>query len=185
MTYIALLRGINVGTSKRIKMADLRTLLTDIGLGRVETYIQSGNVLFESDDAEDLLGQRLEQAMAKSFGFSVSVVLRSAEELDRLIRDCPFSEQEIAEHEADAEGDSCYVLLLHRPLDADILARLNAVPLDGDIWKAGRREIYLLFNQSVRVSRLARQLDKVAVPGTMRNWRTINALNELAADRRN
>jgi uncharacterized protein (DUF1697 family) len=88
--YIALLRGINVGGKNRIKMADLKHMFESLGLSRVETYIQSGNVLFESNKEEDILQREIEHEFATIFGFSVVVVLRTVTELGKIIRDCPF-----------------------------------------------------------------------------------------------
>src|SRR3954453_19881462 len=89
--YIALLRGINVGKHHRIKMADLKSLLETMGLTKVKTYIQSGNVLFEAKDEAEQLSQRLEDEISKTFGFPVPVILRTAEEYEQIIRDCPYS----------------------------------------------------------------------------------------------
>lgn len=73
--YIALLRGINVGGKNMIKMADLKRTFEALGLGRVQTYIQSGNVLFDSDEEEKTLRDRIEREIEAVFGFSVSVIL--------------------------------------------------------------------------------------------------------------
>src|SRR3954471_17899006 len=89
--YIALLRGINVGKNNRIKMADLKNLLETMGLQKVKTYIQSGNVMFETNDEGSQLSQRLEDEISKTFGFPVPVILRTAEEYEQIIRDCPYS----------------------------------------------------------------------------------------------
>lgn len=69
--YVALLRGINVGGKNKIKMTELRSALENIGLSRVKTYIQSGNVLFESSDAEATVRQRIEQEIAAVFGMTL------------------------------------------------------------------------------------------------------------------
>ncbi|MFL6559623.1 MAG: DUF1697 domain-containing protein, partial [Bacillus sp. (in: firmicutes)] len=98
--YIALLRGINVGKNNRIKMADLKSLLETMGLENVKTYIQSGNVLFEAKDEAPQLSQRLEDEIGKTFGFPVPVILRTAEEYEQIIRDCPYSMESLKEGES-------------------------------------------------------------------------------------
>ncbi|MGC1239930.1 MAG: DUF1697 domain-containing protein, partial [Chryseosolibacter sp.] len=87
--YIALLRGINVGGKNKIKMEDLREALGAMGLSRVQTYIQSGNILFESDEDEATLCHRIEQEVEKVFGLSIKVIIRASEELKKIAATCP------------------------------------------------------------------------------------------------
>lgn len=94
---IALLRGINVGGHNKIKMAELRQMFEMLGFSRVQTYIQSGNVLFESDESEQSLCQRIQGEIEKVFGFSINVVIRTAAELELIIKNCPFTEEAVAE----------------------------------------------------------------------------------------
>jgi uncharacterized protein (DUF1697 family) len=103
--FVALLRGVNVGGKNKIKMTDLKSMFEGIGLSRVKTYIQSGNVLFESDEKEEVLRQKLEQEIESTFGFAIKVVLRTSEELKKVAENCPFVKEEIAEAEATAEGE--------------------------------------------------------------------------------
>lgn len=93
-TYIALLRGINVSGQKKIPMAELRDLLSGVGLENVQTYIQSGNVLFQSSE-ENLqkLELKIHQAIASHFGFDVPVLVLSPEILQNIFDGCPFSEE--------------------------------------------------------------------------------------------
>jgi uncharacterized protein (DUF1697 family) len=74
--YIALIRGINVGGKNKVPMAELKRALEAISLGKVQTYIQSGNVLFESADEAESLRQRIEGEIHKVFGIAATVVLR-------------------------------------------------------------------------------------------------------------
>lgn len=76
-------------------MSDLKRLFESIDLSRVETYIQSGNVLFESNEKEDMLREKIENKIEKNFGFSVVVVLRTAAELEKIVRDCAIGKQSI------------------------------------------------------------------------------------------
>lgn len=95
--FIALLRGINVGGHHKIKMADLKSLLESMGLHKVKTYIQSGNVLFEAEEEEAQLTKRMEEKLNHTFGFPVPVVLRTAEELRQITLDCPYSSDTLKE----------------------------------------------------------------------------------------
>ncbi|KIL35101.1 cytoplasmic protein [Cohnella kolymensis] len=178
--YFALLRGINVGGKNIIKMAELKRMFEAMGLSRVQTYIQSGNVLFESNDEEERLRERIEHEIQAVFGFPVKVILRTAEELKRIAASCPFSEQEVAEAEAFSEGEKLYVgLLLEKP-SSEGIERLKPYQSVNDQYRVVGKEVFLLFRDSVRNSKLAANLEKLGVPVTVRNWKTMNKLVALA-----
>lgn len=178
--YIALLRGINVGGKNIIKMVDLKRVFETMGLCDVRTYIQSGNVLFKSNEEEETLRKKIENSIESAFGFSVAVILRTAAEFERIRENCPFSEEAISEAESSSEGESLYVCLLtHAPLQEKI-EHLNAYRSEDDEYKVEGREVYLLFRHSIRKSKLASNLHKLDVPATVRNWKTINKLAMLA-----
>lgn len=178
--YIALLRGINVGGKNMIKMVDLKRTFEALGLGRVQTYIQSGNVLFDSDESEKTLRNRIEGEIESVFGFSGTVVLRTAAELKQIIGNCPFSEEAISEAETLSKVESLYVSLLTEEPLQERIERLNAYRSENDEYRVIGREVYLLFRNSIRNSKLANNLDKLNVPATVRNWKTINKLVVLA-----
>lgn len=180
--YIALLRGINVGGKNMIKMAELKRMFEGMGLSRVKTYIQSGNVLFETDEEEEILCKRLEQEIKRAFGFAVSVILRTSEELKQVAENCPFSDEELSAAETTAEGESLYVSFFQKAPSQEGLERLNAVKSESDEYRIEGRDIYLLFHQSIRNSKLANNLQKLNVPVTVRNWKTINKLVALATE---
>ncbi|WP_330587884.1 DUF1697 domain-containing protein [Anaerocolumna sedimenticola] len=112
--YLALLRGINVGGKNIIKMADLKRVFEAIGLCDVKTYIQSGNVLFKSDEKEEVLSDKIEHEIEAVFGIPAKVILRTSKEFKQIILNCPFSQDEIAEAENLSEAESLYVALLAR-----------------------------------------------------------------------
>lgn len=178
--YIALLRGINVGGKNMIKMAELRRTLETMGLARVQTYIQSGNVLFESNEKEELLRMRIERQIESVFGFSVTVVLRTAAELEQITENCPFSQKAVSEAEASSEGESLYVSLLLQAPSREGIQHLNAYRTDSEECQIEGRDVYLLFRHSIRNSKLANNLQKLGVPATTRNWKTMNKLVVLA-----
>lgn len=183
--YIALLRGINVGGKNMIKMADLRKMFETMGFDRVKTYIQSGNVLFESDDKEEELRKQIEEEIIAVFGFSISVVLRSAAELEQIIKNCPFSKEVISEAEASSEGESLYVTLLSEVPSQQGIDQLSIYRNEREVYKIEGRDLYLLFRDSIRNSKLSNNLQKLEVTGTTRNWKTINKLVDLAGEMKN
>ncbi|WP_223596135.1 DUF1697 domain-containing protein [Neobacillus bataviensis] len=172
--YIALLRGINVGGHKKIKMADLKNLLEDMGLQKVKTYIQSGNVLFESDNETERLRGQLEEEIEKTFGFTVPVILRTSEEYERIIHDCPYSAEDLK------EGESVQIAFLGGEPTQGGIDHLQNFESEKDECKVIGKEVYLFFRQSIRDSKLATQLPKLGVPATVRNWNTVMKLDTLA-----
>jgi uncharacterized protein (DUF1697 family) len=93
-TYIALLRGINVGGHKKVPMAELRELLTKSGLENVKTYIQSGNVVFQSSiNNTKTLEEEIKSSIVNHFGFDVSIIVRTRAQLNTIFDNCPFTEE--------------------------------------------------------------------------------------------
>lgn len=183
MVYVAFLRGVNVGGKNMIKMAALSAMIEEMGFSRVQTYIQSGNVLFESEGAEraeEALRKQIEAQLNKNFGLAVDVILRSAAELKQIMLDCPFSREEIAEAESTAVGESLYVALLPYAPAAEKVDRLHALKHEGEKIRIRHRDVYLLFSNSIRNSKLANSLPKLDAAVTVRNWKTISKLNVMA-----
>ena len=178
--YIALLRGINVGGKNIIKMADLKRTFENMGLSLVQTYIQSGNILFKSQESEETLCKKIEKEIEEVFGFFVTIILRTAAEIEWIICNCPFSEKEVLEAETSSKVESLYVSLLTHVPAQEKIRNLNAYTSEGDKYQIKGREVFLLFNNSIRNSKLANNLKKLDVPGTVRNFKTMKKLNELA-----
>jgi uncharacterized protein (DUF1697 family) len=177
-TYVALLRGINVGGSRMIKMADLREVFLAADAADVATYIQSGNVVFTHPGrSESTLTAELEKRIAKAAGFPVPVMLRTAGQLARVIEDSPFP---------DADAEHLHVAFLAARPPA------NAPAIDGRVFAPERyaavgRELYLYLPGGMGRSKLAAAVlakpKAIGAAGTARNWRTVLKLNELASAR--
>lgn len=175
-TSVALLRGINVGGHRLIKMAELKAMFEGMGFGAVQTYIQSGNVVFQAAEAEQPLRQRIERQIESAFGFPVTVALRSAGELTRLIAACPFAPDALG------EGESLYAALLADTPSPAGIERLLASKTEPDECRVLGREVYLLYRQSMRLTQLTNNLieGRLGVAATSRNWRTITALATMS-----
>lgn len=118
-TYIALLRGINVSGQKKIPMADLRELLKSSGLFKVQTYIQSGNVIFQSEEKNiSKLESKIHQAIENRFGFEVPILIKTNEELQGIFKACPFSEEK--------KMNSYFMLLYNKP-DKNLVENLTEI----------------------------------------------------------
>ncbi len=161
MRYLALLRGINVGQSGRIRMDALKQLMEQAGFSRVETYIQSGNVLFNSDLTEAAAQSAIVRALKENAGIATTAVLRAAGEMHAIVSECPFSAEQIAQTQAaNPEFECLYVCLLQREPDTQAFEKLAKIESRGDLFAVSGRSIYLLLNQSIRLSKLAIQLQK-------------------------
>ncbi|MCD9023557.1 DUF1697 domain-containing protein [Cohnella silvisoli] len=171
--YIALIRGINVGGKNKVPMAELKLSLQAIGLNNVQTYIQSGNVLFESEDGAEQLRGRIEQAIEASFGVTATVVLRTAEQLERIIEGCPYAADSLL------EGESIQVSVLTEAPSQKAIDILSVSSDEKDEYQISGEEIYFLFRQSVLDSKLAKNLAKLGSTVTSRNWNTIIKLGAL------
>jgi uncharacterized protein (DUF1697 family) len=178
--YIALLRGINVGGKNRIKMDDLKKSFVGLGFSHIETYIQSGNILFETNKDEEVIKSLIEKEINQTFGISISIVLRTGEELIRIVKDCPFTADEIVEAERiNTEGESLYVALLSKTPADDYVNLLEKYKSELDQYKTLDKNIYLLLRHSIRNSKLANNLQKLDASVTVRNWKTMMKLSEM------
>ena len=177
----ALLRGINVGAGNRIRMDALRCLFEDAGFSGVETYIQSGNVLFSTDAPEASLRDTISRILLEGAQIKTTAVLRSSYELAAILSNCPFSSEEIEAAQRDnAEGESFYVYLLPQAPAPEILRQLADLPQESDRFAIVGRDVYLLLRQSIRNSKLAIRLQKLFPEATARNWNTMNQLHQLS-----
>ncbi|SDX37695.1 DUF1697 domain-containing protein [Paenibacillus sp. CF384] len=173
---IALLRGINVGGKNKIKMAELREALETLGLLRVQTYIQSGNILFESDEDELTLRGKIEALIESKFGLSIRVIIRTADELTEIAANLPFSDEAVKAAEASFEGECLYIAMMLDEPNANKVEKLESYDFKEDRYVIAGRDVYLLFRQSVRDSKLSVQVDKLNAPVTVRNWNTLTKL---------
>ncbi len=179
--YVALLRGINVGTTGRIRMDTLKQLMENAGFKRVSTYIQSGNLLFDSQLPEQDAKETIERALKEGAAITTTAVLRSVAEFSDIIEQCPFSSEELESAAlANTEGESFYVCLPPQQPAQDALKKLEDLPAQDDRFVVSGRTIYLLLRQSIRVSKLAIRLQRLFPQMTVRNWSTMMKLNELA-----
>lgn len=180
--YLALLRGVNVGAGNRIRMDDLRRLFEENGFSDVETYIQSGNVLFSSNLGERVTSETIVRLLLEGAQIKTTVVLRNFDELHALVSACPFSVEEIdMVQRENTESESFYVALLPQVPPESVIAKLAEIPADGDRFAVVGRDIYVLLHRSIRISKLAIKLQKLLPEATFRNWNTITKLNDLAS----
>lgn len=177
-TYIALLRGINVGGHRKVKMADLKVMLEKIGLKDVATYIQSGNVVFKSSETDVFtLGEKIKSGIEKTFGFDVPVLIKSKEELLSILQRSPFKKQE------DLEANKIYyVVLKSKPKQPDIDS-LDQNSYPNELFVITDNCVYLNCINGAGKAKLNNNIieRKLAVEATTRNHRTLQKLIELSS----
>jgi uncharacterized protein (DUF1697 family) len=170
---IALLRGINIGPRQRVKMPELRALIEGLGHTDVETLVQSGNVVFTARAKPATLEKQLEEAIEAELGVDPKVVVRTRDELAAAIEANPF--------EVPGNPKDLHVTFLAGKPDAQARKTLEDADLAPDELKFLGREIYILYNDGMGRSELAKQLGraKLGVAATDRNWNTVTKLLEM------
>ncbi len=178
MKYISLLRGINVSGQKKIKMLDLREMYTDLGFESVASYIQTGNVVFESPKVTETkaLEAIIKQGIKGKFDFDVSVMVRTREEWQNTINNNPlFDKEKDIKH-------FCVTLLGEIP-EQEYLDSIADFKHNNDQFTIIDRAIYLYCPDGYGRTKLTNNFfeKKLKVRATTRNWRTILKLREVAS----
>lgn len=165
---IALLRALNVGTTNRIKMDQLRAVCVAAGYGDAVTYIQSGNVLFRTDDDPATSRARIERQLQADLGLDIMVIVRTEAELADVAVAHPFA------HRTD-DLTRLHVVFLAEPLSDAHHAWMSARPVAPEEWAARGSEVYVYYPEGAGAAKL-----KIKPPGTARNWNVVTKLLELA-----
>jgi uncharacterized protein (DUF1697 family) len=172
---IALLRGINIGARNRVAMPKLRKLLEEAGFEDVGTYLQSGNVVLSSDLTEKGLARKVKRVVADSFGLEVEVVVRSRNELAKVVRLNPLGDI--------ATNPKRYqVSFLAKKPSRAVVRELTELAAPSEKLVARGRELYAWHPAGVARSKLWARLagKQLGVVATARNWTTVTSLLELA-----
>ncbi|MBV7336566.1 DUF1697 domain-containing protein [Chloroflexi bacterium TSY] len=176
-TYIALLRGINVGGKNKLPMRALVTLLEELGLNNVKTYIQSGNVVFQSEHTDTLaLSQEISNAIGKSHGFSPQILILDTQELQEAIAANPFPKGE-------DEPKTLHLYFFDAiPNDPDFEA-LERLKTDSERYRLINKVFYLHAPDGIGRSKLAENVGKGwGAANTARNWRTVSKVMSMALE---
>lgn len=176
-TYVALLRGVNVGGHAKLPMADLRRVLESLGYDDVRTYVQSGNAVFNTKGKKKTadLTEQIERAIGAELGLEPKVLVRTSDELQSLIAANPFADPEVL-------PTQLHVMFLSAAIPAKTLASLDGTSYRPDQFKMGDRGLYLLLPNGLGRSKLPPYLSekRLGVTTTTRNWNTVTKLAALA-----
>ena len=175
MKYVALLRGINVGGNNMIKMEALRASLTALGYKNVQSYINSGNLVFETGKADEKkLAKKIHDAILKDFGFDISVMVRPMSVLVDLVKNNPF--------EGQFDNDkNMHVFFLEDELPEEKKAMLFAQGNDSEAFAVIDHHVLCLLKIHILDSAVGKGFidKKLKVASTARNWRTVKTLAEM------
>ncbi len=175
MKYVAFLRGINVGGKNKIKMETLREICSALGFENVKTYINSGNMIFETGKTDDKkLAEKIEKVIEKGFGLQIKTIVRSTAEIEEIVKNNPFDGQ--FENDKDL-----HVFFLEEEMPEEKRELLLSNNSENEQYFVRGREIFCLLRVSVLDSLMGKDYiaKKLKVSSTARNWRTVNKVLEL------
>ncbi|RTE55442.1 DUF1697 domain-containing protein [Arenibacter aquaticus] len=172
---IAILRGINVGGKRKILMADLKSLCGKLGLENVKTYIQSGNLIFNSDRKNAELENDLEKAITEIFGFDVPIIVRTGKELETTISNSPFLDK-------DVDINHLHLTFLKEKPNKENIERTLAYDYGPDKFKIDNKDVFIFCAGKYHQSKLTNNFFEkhLKVGATTRNWKTVLKLSELS-----
>jgi uncharacterized protein (DUF1697 family) len=176
--YVALLRAINLGSTNKVAMADLRACTEELGFDDVRTHALSGNVVFTGPKrSADAIAKQLHTAYSDRFGFSIPVMVRTAAQLANIVADNPLA--------AVADNASRQlVYFLANPVAAGRLADLDPAELAPEAWALRGRELHAWIPDGQQRSRLAALLTtkRLGTEATARTWRVVGKLSDMTGN---
>jgi uncharacterized protein (DUF1697 family) len=174
--FIALLRGINVSGHNKIPMSELRSLCAKLGWEHAQSYIQSGNLVFQAKSTPAKLETELEQAIERRFGLSIQIIVRAAAVWPDYVRDNPYLDA------SESEPNAVMLALSKLAPKEDAVEKLQERAVNKERIVQVGDALWLHFAAGVAKSKLSPALLArfVGSPVTMRNWRTVLKLHEMA-----
>jgi uncharacterized protein (DUF1697 family) len=176
-TYVSMLRGINVGGHQSLKMKELVALYESLGFKNVRTYVQSGNVIFNADEADSKrLSNLIENKIKQVFNLPVAVLIRTPGELKQTLKKNPFLK------EKSIDTEKLYVTFLAETPPESALNKLNVAQDELDKFVVKNKEIYLYCPEGYGRTKFSNTFfeRKLGVTATTRNWKTVTTLSEMA-----
>lgn len=166
--YIAFLRAINVGGTKVIKMDDLRKIFESFGVNNVQTYIQTGNIIFEAQDTPDLEAG-LEERLAAALGYRVEIFLRTMDDISNIIKQNRFKPR---------EADTLHIVFLREKPAKSLKGKLQPYNSAADEFDVIGREVYNLRHDRDNSVFSNNFIEKIFGPATTRNITTLKKIIE-------
>jgi len=173
--FVSLLRGINVGSHRKIRMADLKTMFTNIGFNNPVTYIQSGNVIFDSEINDvEIIESLISKAILDTFGYQVPVLVKTSSDFDSIITNNPF-------YSGSVDTKKLHFTFLSRVPSSTDVKNVDLTDFGVDKFKIIRDMIYLYIESPYHKTKLSNLFfeKQLKVSTTTRNWNTSNKLVAL------
>jgi uncharacterized protein (DUF1697 family) len=178
-TYIAMLRGINVLGRKIVKMDRLRSSLESLGFRHVTTYVASGNVIFQAaKQSPDRLAAKISEKIRREFGFSVSIVLKTPQELEKIVNNNPFPKNK------QIDVSKLHVTFLSERPATNAQKALESIAAGSDRFHCAALAVYLYCPDGYGRTKLGNNTleKKLSVGATTRNWKTVTTLLKMASE---
>ena len=179
-TYISLLRGINVSGQKPVKMPDLKKMFENLGYLNVQTYIQSGNVIFSSNSDLPVkeLAIKIETSIREKFKFDVPVFIKSEDELQAIIEANPYRNSD------GSLTEKIYITFLEINPDEALVEKINILNFLPDRFAIKGREVFIDCASGYGTTKLSNTFfeNRLKVKATTRNWKTVNTLLQMATN---
>ncbi|PCH67126.1 MAG: hypothetical protein COC06_11805 [Bacteroidales bacterium] len=174
--YISVLRGINVSSKRKILMADLRKMYAELGFANCISYIQSGNVIFESKNLSNTeLGRKIEDAISEKFDFDVPVIVRTYEEWGQSVQSNPYTNSH--------KKESLCLTFLNETPKTELTEAISELNFEPDNFQIIDKDVFIYCSGPYHKTKLSNQFfeSKLKVKATTRNWNTVLKLLELSA----
>ena len=174
--YLSILRGINVSGKNKIKMEALKAMYKSLGFNNITTYIQSGNVVFESKPSINL-AQEIEKKIADTFQFNVPVIIRTKEEINKVNAQNPFLNQ------VNIEADKLHVTYLSQLPSKESISTISTFNFSPDEFIIVGKEVYVYCPNGYGKTKLNNTFfeKKLKVQATTRNWKSTSKLGEIVS----
>jgi uncharacterized protein (DUF1697 family) len=170
-TYVAFLRGVNLGPTNKISMPALRAMAEDLGYADVATYINSGNLILSSPKKADTVEREISKTIEDTFGRPIDVTVRTPAQLKKILAENPYP---------DGNPSQVTVAFLARAPAKDAKDKVAAVAKDYEPFTIAGQQVYVNYSQGIGRSRLAEKFsDIIGVSSTVRNIRTVDKVLAL------
>lgn len=174
-THIILLRGVNVGGHRKIKMAEFKQLLIDQGFQNVITYIQSGNILCQGNQSKPAIKQQIESLILKNYGFEVTAFVLDQTKLKNIIQDNPFISQQIP-------IEKLYCTFLEKQPDPKTQKKFLELKTQDEVFTFAGPLLYFCYHKGYGKAKLSNPVveKKLKMQATTRNWKTMTKLLDMS-----
>ena len=170
-TYVAFLRGVNLGPTNKVSMLALRAMAEDLGYADVATYINSGNLILSSAKKADTVEREISKTIKDTFGRPIDVTVRTPAQLKKILAENPYP---------DGNPSQVTVAFLTKEPAKDAKDKVAAVAKDYEPFTIAGQQVYVNYSQGIGRSKLAEKFsDIIGVSSTVRNIRTVDKVLAL------